>query len=189
MAAELSIYVSASAEMDAECELLGQMLAHMGRSLRWTIKRTPGPHEVGNPDLEALTNSHFYLILMGTDITAPIGVEWRAAQEAGVTTYAFRNVERVTSPAAAVFVHHINARWVPYHTPHEFVRLFERALIDRLLEGTPGYGLDLADLEELARRKQTLEQEEEQGQAEGEERRGAGGGGVILAATPGSQNQ
>ena len=40
MAAELSIYVSASPEMDAECELLGQMLANMARSLRWTIKRS-----------------------------------------------------------------------------------------------------------------------------------------------------
>ncbi len=181
MAAELSIYVSASPEMDAECELLGQMLANMVRSLRWTIKRTPGPHEYANPDLEALSESHFYLILMGTDITAPVGVEWRAAQQAGVTTYAFRNVERVASPAAAVFTHSIEATWEPYHTPHEFVRRFERELIDRLIEGTPGYGLDLADLEQLSVRKRALEQEE-QGQPEGEERRGAGGGGVILAA-------
>jgi hypothetical protein len=183
MAAELSLYVSASFEMDAECELLGQMLANMARSLRWTIKRTPGHHEFANPDLETLRNSHFYVILMGTDITAPIGVEWRAAQEAGVATYAFRDVERVASPAAAVFTHDIKARWVPYHTPHEFARLFERKLIDHLLEGTPGYGLDLTDLEELSIRKRALEQKE-QGQAEGEERRGAGAGGVILPASP-----
>jgi len=181
MAAELSLYVSASSEMDTECELLGQMLANMARSLRWTIKRTPGHHEVANPDLEALRRSHFYLILMGTDITAPIGVEWRAAQEAAITTYAFRDTERVASPAAAVFTHDVNARWVPYHTPHEFVRLFERELIDQLLEGTPGYGLDLGDLEELGIRKRALEQEG-QGQEAAEERRGAGGGGVILAA-------
>lgn len=183
MAAELSIYVSASPEMDAECELLGQMLANMARSLRWTIKRTPHPRELANPDLEALAASHFYLILLGTDITAPIGVEWRAAQEAGVITYAFRNVERVSSPAAAVFTHSIEATWQPYHTPHEFVRRFERELIDRLLEGTPGYGLDLADVEQLATHRKALEQEEqERGQPKGEERRGAGAGGVILAA-------
>jgi len=188
MAAELSIYVSASTEMDAECELLGQMLANMARSLRWTIKRTPGPHELANPDLEALRESHFYVILLGTDITAPIGVEWRAAQEAGVTTYAFRNVERIASPAAAVFTHSIEASWQPYHTPHEFVQRFERELIDRLLEGTPGYGLDLADLEQLSVRRRALEQEEkEKAQPEGEERRGAGSGGVILAAREGGQ--
>lgn len=181
MAAELSIYVSASPEMDAECELLGQMLANMARSLRWTIKRTPGPHEIANPDLEMLRDSTFYVLLMGSDIMAPIGVEWRAAQEAGVTTYAFRNVERLASPAAAFFVHDIKARWEPYHTPREFVRRFERELIDRLLGGPPGYGLDLTDLEQLSMRKRTLEKEE-QDQAE-EERRGAGGGGVILART------
>jgi hypothetical protein len=181
MAAELSIYVSASPEMDAECELLGQMLANMARSLRWKIKRTPAPHEFANPDLEALSESHFYLILLGSDITAPIGVEWRAAQEAGITTYAFRNVERVASPAAAVFAHSSAARWQAYHTPREFVQRFERALITRLLEGTPGYGLDLADVEQLIARQRVLEEADE-GQPQEEERRGAGGGGVILAA-------
>lgn len=181
MAAELSIYVSASPEMDVECELLGQMLANMTRSLRWSIKRTPGRHEFANPDLEALRGSHFYLILMGSDITAPIGVEWRAAQEAGIMTYAFRNVERVATPAASVFVHSIEASWEFYHTPQEFVRRFERELIDHLLEGTPGYGLDLADLEQLSTRRQALRKEEKD-QAEVEERRGAGGGGVILSA-------
>lgn len=181
MAAELSVYVSASAEMDVECELLGQMLANMTRTLRWTIKRTPGRHEFANPDLEALRDSHFYVILMGSDITAPVGVEWRAAQEAGITTYAFRNVERVATPAASVFVHSTEAAWEFYHTPHEFVRRFERELIDRLLEGTPGYGLDLADLEQLGARKRAL-QKEEQDRAETEERRGAGGGGIILSA-------
>jgi hypothetical protein len=124
------------------------------------------------------------VILMGSDIMAPIGVEWRAAQKAGVTTYAFRNMKRLASPAAAFFIHDIKARWEPYHTPREFVRRFERELIDHLLESTPGYGLDLADLEQLSARKRALE--EEQGQAE-EERRGAGRGGVILAAKESGQ--
>ena len=178
MEKELAIYVSASAEMDAECELLGQLLAEMTKSIRWTIKRTPSPHELANPDLEALRASQFYLILMGSDITAPIGVELQAAKEAKLFTFAFRKMSVAPSPAGAYFIHHVDLEWQPYQTPQEFVRLFERALISQLLEGTPGYGLDVRDLEELAERLRALEEAEE-GQG-GERRRGAGHGGVIL---------
>ncbi|MBC7239453.1 MAG: hypothetical protein H5T71_05080, partial [Chloroflexi bacterium] len=73
--------------------------------------------------------------------------------------------------------------WQMYQSPQEFIRLFERDLITRLIEGTPGYGLDLADIEELSRRLKALDEADEKAQSEGgEERRGAGRGGVILPA-------
>ena len=175
---ELSIYISASGEMDAECELVGQRLADVPRAVRWIIKRTPGSYENGNPDLDALVDSDFYLILLGTDITAPIGVEWTVAQETGMTTFAFRNISAVPSPAAAFFIHNAGTDWHRYQTPHEFIWRFERSLISRLIEGTPGYGLSLSDIEELTQRlRATNEAEDAEG---GDERRGAGRGGVIL---------
>ena len=183
MAAELHLYVSAAPEMDAECELLGQTLASMARTLRWSIKRTPGPHEYGNPDLPALRDSQFYVILLGSDIVAPIGVEWRAARDFGLTTFAFRHAERIASPAAAFFARASEANWVAYHSPQEFVRRFERDLIATLVAGTPGYGLDLTVIEELVIRQEALEKEEDAPEKR-EERRGAGGGGVILSVGP-----
>jgi len=176
----LAIYVSASPEMDAECELVGQLLADMPRSVEWRIRRTPVHGEHENPDLDGLCASQFYLILLGMDITAPIGVEWLAAQDAGLTTFAFRKVSRVPSPAAAFFAHNSAAAWRPYRTPQEFIQRFERELIARLIEGTPGYGLALADIEELSERLEAPDSDV--GGSGGEERRGAGGGGVILPA-------
>ena len=85
MAVELVLYVSAAAEMDPECELLGQMLAALPRSARWTIKRTPGSGEPANPDLTALRSATAYVMLLGADLVAPMGVEWTAAENAGVT--------------------------------------------------------------------------------------------------------
>ena len=176
----LAIYVSASAEMDVECELLGQLLADVPRSVKWSIKRTPSRRERQNPDVEGLRASQFYLILLGMDITAPVGVEWLAARNADLTTFAFRKVDRTPSPAAAFFARDSGISWVLYQTPQEFIRRFERALIGQLIGGTPGYGLELADIEELSERLRAGEREMEK--PDGEERRGAGSGGVILPA-------
>jgi hypothetical protein len=180
MAKELAIYVSASPELDAECELLGQLLASLPRSVRWTIKRTPGPHEPGIPDLKALRGSQFYVILLGMDIMAPIGVELVAALEERVLTMAYRARRMAPSPAAAYFAQNVEVEWRWYDTPQEFVQQFEKRLITELISGTPGYGLALGDLEELSARLKALEEEVDS--AEVEERRGAGRGGVILSA-------
>jgi hypothetical protein len=180
MAKELAIYVSAAPEMDAECELLGQLLASLPKSVRWTIKRTPGPHEPGIPDLEALREGQFYVILLGMDIMAPIGVELQAALEEGVLTMAYRTRRMAPSPAAAYFAQNAQVEWGWYDTPQEFVQLLEKRLIAELIGGTPGYGLGLEDLEELSARLKALE--EADNSAEDDERRGAGRGGVILPA-------
>ena len=180
----LALYVSAAPEMDAECERLGQLLAEMTPAVRWGIKRTPASHAYANPDLDALRDSHFYLILMGTDIVAPIGVELRAARQASVPIMAYRKADALTSPAAAVFLRDSQLAWQAYGNAHEFVRHFERALIARLIEGTPGYGLALTELAELSQRLAALDGAEEV--TEADERRGAGRGGVILPRAPGA---
>lgn len=178
MEKELSIYISASPEMDTECELIGQRLAAMPKAVKWTIKRTPGRHELANPDLVTLRKSQFYLILLGTDITAPVGVEWLAARNAGLYVFAYRNMGRAASPAAAYFAHNSGIEWQNYRTPQEFIQHFERSLINRLLQHVPGYGLELSDLEELSAHLKALEKEGQE--PEDEKRRGAGRGGVIL---------
>ena len=177
-AAELGIYISASPELDAECELLGQLLANLPKSVRWVIKRTPGPFEALKLDLVTLQKSQFYVILLGMDIMAPIGVELQAAQSAGLWLRAYRNRKMTPSPATAYFAQNAELDWIWYQTPQAFVQDYERALIRELLAGTPGYGLILRDIEELAARIKAIEEGDEG--AEREERRGAGRGGVIL---------
>ena len=191
MEKRLNLYVSASPEMDAECELLGQLLANITKSTQWTIKRTPGQGEFMNPDFEALRNSQFYVMLLGMDVMAPMGVEWTVAQEVGLSTFAFHNVATVPSPAVTYFMRHTHeVPWEEYRSPQEFIHRLERRLIQRLLEGASGgglfrpIGLDVADVAELTARVKALEGQEETGGAAGEERRGAGRGGIILPSTP-----
>jgi len=177
MTVELSLYVSAAAEMDAECELLGQLLANLPRSARWTIKRTPPVEELANPALDLLSAATAYVILLGADLVAPMGVEWEASEAAGLARFCYRRRDRAPSPAAAFFVHESGVAWQPYAAPGEFVAHFERALIKELVRGTPGYGLDLRAIEELVEHLREIEQQE---RPESETRRGAGQGGVIL---------
>jgi hypothetical protein len=188
MEKEIALYISAAAEMDAECELVGQLLAGMPKAIRWNIKRTPAPYEPANPDLVALRGSQFYLILLGMDIVAPMGVEWLAARTAGLAILAFRHTGVASSPAAAVFERNSGLAWDSYQTPQEFIAQFERAFITRLIQGSPGYGLEIEDLEALATRLKALQSSEAASSSQGtaqEERRGAGRGGIILASVEG----
>jgi hypothetical protein len=182
--AELAIYISAAPEMDPECELLGQRLALLTQSARWTIKRTPTSGEYTNPDLDTLARSQFYLILLGQDIVAPMGVEWRAAQAQGLAVLAYRSTARPPTPAASVFAHQSGIEWRVYASPQQFAHDVERRLIRMLIEGTPGYGLAWQDVEQLAERLRENE-EPEQSEKTGESRRGAGQGGIILPSSQG----
>jgi len=173
----LSVYISASAEMDAECEFIGQTLASVSTTSRATIRRTP---EGSNPDLEGLASSQIYIILLGTDLLAPIGVEWEAARQAGLATLGFRNAEAAPSPAMTDFLRRQRFEWHEYRTPAEFRLKLERTLLQRLLDETPGTGLDLTAVEQIAVRLKELEGEEAEDEGPAEERRGAGSGGIIL---------
>ncbi|MHB1355429.1 MAG: hypothetical protein ACYCZF_05565 [Anaerolineae bacterium] len=178
MEKELSLYISAASEMEAECELVGRLLAEGQKSIRWRIRCTP-LHQDLNPDLPAIVASQFYLILLGTDVTAPMGVEWRAAENSGAAILAFRNQDKTPSPAATYFARNMGITWQDYKTCDEFAIKFERTLLARLIDGTPGYGLDLPTIEDLALRLKTLDKPAPQGE---DQRRGAGQGGIILAA-------
>jgi hypothetical protein len=181
---QLSIYISAAPAMDPECELLGQTLAQLTPAVRWEVRRTPRSAAHDNLDLDALRASPLYLILLGADIVAPMGVEWMAAQQAHLHAFAYRSTKAVPSPAASAFARNAGLSWIPYDSPLDLQRQFERALIEALVDGTPGLGLHLADIESLAERLRVLEGERaaRQGKTapESEERRGAGGGGIIL---------
>jgi len=176
---ELSIYVSASGEMDAECELIGQLLADITKTARSTIRRTPRSPQDLTPDIDALIRSDFYIILLGADLVAPTGVEWSAARRTGVSCLAYRRAGVMPSPALSHFIRSTDLPWQEYQTPTEFARKFERDLVSRLLQETPGHGLDLQDVEELSARLERLSDQDLE-QSGPETRRGAGHGGVIL---------
>ncbi len=178
---ELTLYISAAQEMEAECEVVGQFLAGLLPSVRWTLHRTPTGRGNQNPDLRVIHESDLHLFIVGTDIVAPIGVEWREAQHGKATMFLFRAAGRALSPAASFFLHHSGGQWRRFKSAADLVQKFERQLITELIAGTPGYGLGLEEIEFLRDRLTQMSSETELDETDA---RGAGQGGVILAKHP-----
>jgi len=179
--ADLTLYISAAQEMDAECEAVGKLLAGLLPSVRWTLHRTPSGRGNLNPNLRALHASNLHLFILGTDIVAPLGVEWREAQHAQTPLFLYRVAGRGLSPAASYFLHHSGAYWRTFKDAADLAYKFEQQLIIELIAGTPGYGLGLEEIESLQGRLERLAPES--GPAE-PGARGAGLGGVILPKQP-----
>ncbi|NLV73787.1 MAG: hypothetical protein GXY52_03745 [Chloroflexi bacterium] len=176
MSSELGLYLCAAREMDSACELISRILAQQVRSLRWRIKRTPHAGDL-TPDAEALASSQFLVLLLGSDLVAPMGVEYQQALRQGTFVIALHDATRIPSPSADYITHLGRQRWLEYKSAAHLALLFERNLLRQLIDGTPGYGLDLEQIEAISARLSELEAGPE---AAPEQPRGAGEGGVIL---------
>ena len=183
MTRRLEIFISAGPDLEEEREAIGEALAKLPVSLGWVIKRTPHRGEPLAPALEDIRACDFYVFLLGTDITAPAGVEWNAAQRAGKTPFAFlKEVNR--TPAAQAFISAVRAAWTSFHSPQELAVRLQRALAQGILGRAEKVGLSLVERETLAAFIERLERgevPEKAPQILGRETGGAGEGGVIIA--------
>ena len=103
MANRLRIFISAGPDLEVEREVIGKAIAGLPVSLGWVIKYTPRLNEPLAPALEAVAASHFYALLLGRDITAPVGSELYTARQGGNRILAFLK-DGPRTPAAQVFV-------------------------------------------------------------------------------------
>ena len=180
MAERLRLFVSAGPDLEAEREVIGQAVARLPVSLGWTIKRTPRLGEPLAPALEAVRACDFYVLLLGTDIRAPVGLELITAQRARKTILAFLKEEVACSPAARVFMRDTQVSWTPFRSGQELGALIEGALAQRILERAGSYAISPGECETLVA---LVEQpkDKETTKREPAEASGAGGGGVIIA--------
>jgi hypothetical protein len=185
MASRVRLFVTAAPDLEPEREAIGKAIAQLPVSLGWEIKRTPRRSEPLAPALEAVGGCDFYLFLLGTDITAPVGVEWDAALEAEKTPLAFlKDVPH--TPAAQAFARFAEtrgARWIPFNDPRMLGVLVQETLAQRILDRAEAYGLSPVEWETLSAllEKQRQEERSRFPREAVQEPRGAGGGGVILA--------
>ena len=171
--------------METEREVIAQAIARLPDALSWEIKRTPLPGQPIEPALKMIAACNLYIILMGKDITAPVGVEWDFAQRVHCPTLAYlKDVPR--TPAARVFLSLARANWVRFETPTDLESQIQIALTEYILDHAVSLKLDPAAWESLNAllkelREAQIESESEKETAGEPELGGAGGGGVILA--------
>lgn len=180
----LRIFVSAGADLDAERDVVGETIASLPVSLGWVIKYTPRTREPLDPALEAVAACHFYVLLMATDITAPVGSElYVARQQNKQITALLKDAPR--TPAAHVFIRDSHLNWKRFGDERELGSLLQGALVEQILENAVTYGITPIDWENLSALRAELMEESEEPDAEREEittrRRGAGEDAVIVA--------
>jgi len=172
----IRLFVSSSPELAAEREALGQVVAEMPIALGWEIMHTPAPGTDMQDVLEFIDTSDFYLIVLGWDFAAPMGVEWEEAVTSGRIPLAFRKTVPHTLSGRHLLMHS-DVDWVRFRTPGDFKRKVRRVLIREVLDRGEPFGLLLNEVDALLRELKRTEQSTEVP----DRASGAGTDAVILA--------
>ncbi len=180
MATQVRLFVSAAPAEDGARELLGRALAEFPVNVGWIIKRTP--------DLDSVAECHLFVLVLGRDIVAPVGLElwWARRTEKPIMGYA---AEGSRTPACQVFLQdNLPLDWRMYGNPTGLRRAFLLDMSRFLLAHSERYGVTVVEVEILrgymTRLEKSISVSASHDQAdEGPLTKalGAGGGGVILA--------
>jgi len=179
MSDRVVLYISAATDLTLEREVLGRAATEIPTSLGWRIRQTPGPNE--KLDSEAVAQSDVHLIIMGSDIRAPVGAEWLAARRAGRTPTLFLKQAVLHTPAATVFIRDLEryAAWRPYSSAADLRGLVLKLLVEHILDNAAHYQISPREFDKLRAWQKKLEGAEKQ--SVDETRGGAGAGSVILS--------
>lgn len=158
--------------------MLGQAVAELPVSQRWEIRHTPRPDDDVTEALPFIADCDLYVIVLGADFAAPMGVEWNEALRTGRSVLAYRRIV-LHSPAAQEFIRRAGVEWRDFSSPQELKRRLSSDLARLLLERGENFGLLVEEIEALLRQVEA-EEGEAQAPADLERRRGAGQSAVIL---------
>jgi len=175
MGKKICLFVSSSRELEEEREIVGQVVAGLPVSRGWEIRHTVHGGESLESITKAVERADLYLIILGQDASAPIGLEWELARRLGKPTLAYRKDVRY-SPSAQYFLRVSKAEWKVFKDARELRKYLVKDIAQELLDLKNRYGLFPEDVEKLL---QLLEEPEEE---EGPSLKGHGAGesGVIL---------
>ncbi len=174
MASQVRLFISAGPDLEPARELLGQALAEFPINVGWVIKRTP--------DVDSVAESHLFVLLLGVDITAPVGLELYWARRTEKPIYAYR-METHRTPAGQVFLQETSL--LDWRRCRDLAALRRHVLADLsrfLLGNLERYGITVLEAERLRMFIESLEKTTEPaGEQPAPKPAGAAGGGVILA--------
>jgi hypothetical protein len=149
MADELLVYVSAAPDLEREREILGRAVTEVPVPLGWRVVQSPAGDEPA--DLEAAARADVHLLLLGSDIRAPIGREWLTARRAGRQPVPLLKQGVLQTPAAQSFQRYIEEQvaWRPFRDGAELRLLGLRLLADHILARAQHYALSPLELARL----------------------------------------
>ena len=156
----VTIYISAASDLMAERESLARMIAALPVTLAWHIVQTP-IREVDPLTLEALGSADLYFLVIGSDIRAPVGLEWLMARRARYPDGAFLKRGIPRTPAGQVFIKDAGLAWQPFLDAADLSRQVQQVLAEHLIQLAGRYILtpeEIAGLEALLVSDRSAEQ-------------------------------
>ena len=181
MASRLRIFISAGPDLETEREAVGKAIASLPVSLGWVIKYTPVHGEPSDSTFQAVEACDLYALLLGRDISAPVGSELHVARKTGKRTAAFLK-EVPHTPAAQIFVRQSALRWRPFQDEDVLRSLFQKAVADQILAQADSWPITVSDWEALSALSARLDEQSPEEKEETTARlRGAGSDAVIIS--------
>lgn len=180
MADRITLYISAAFDLEIERDLLARAVTEIPVTLGWEISMTPHPGEPVHHDKVARADVH--ILLMGSDIRAPMGVEWMAAKRAGKTPVSYMKKGIRRTPAAHQFIRHIqrSTEWRLFEGIGDLRHQALLLLADHILDRAIYFSLRPAELETLQSWREELESK---GATAVEETKGGAGESSVILTT------
>lgn len=174
----VSLYISAAPELTRERGVLGHAITTIPTTLGWTITYTPASGEALNVEAVARANAH--LLVLGSDIKAPVGFEWQIARRAGRLPRLFLR-DTLHTLAADAFARELSqhAPWHRYADADDLRRQVLKWLGAYLIEHALSFGLPVTEIEQL--RTWQAELEKTAPSPAGESPRETAHSGVVLS--------
>lgn len=149
MADQVLLYISAAQDLEREREILGRAVVDIPVTLGWRIVQSPV--HGSQVEQDAILNSDLHLLLLGGDIRAPIGFEWRIARQARKRTELFLKQRIERTPAAQAFIRHVKeiAEWKPFRSGSDLRLQVLKLISNHILARAGNYQLSPAEIESL----------------------------------------
>ncbi len=153
----IHLYISAALDLEQERESLSRAITEIPVTLGWRVIQSPLHGE--SFDASAVAQAEAHILLLGSDIRAPIGLEWRLARRANRFPVVFLKKNVLRTMAALDFIRYIEVQ-IPWREYNDIADLRQQALLylaGHILKLASYYTLRPAELEKLTAWEKTLE--------------------------------
>jgi hypothetical protein len=157
MADILRLYISAASDLESERESISRSVPEIPVTLGWRVVQSPIHGDA--VDMNAVTEADVHILLLGSDIRAPIGLEWQLARRANRTPVAYLRENGMRTMAALDFIRFLedHGSWHKYKNLADLHQQVLKYLADHILAHTSYYALRSAELEKLTAWRKKLE--------------------------------
>lgn len=183
MVDKLLVYISASPDLRLERAVLLRAVTEIPTSLGWSIRHTPSAGK--EPDLDAVARANVHVLMIGSDIQAPVGLEWLTAKRAGRSVKFFHKTSVMQTQSAQAFMRELArfAAWQRFVDAAGLRMKVLKLLSDHLLSNVVPYEISNEEANRLKTWRTGIDADKNK-KAVDDRRGGADQGGVILTTSP-----